>query len=192
MGRCKFPVTTKTPEGSQYAGTIEIITGGAPIRGIKYQPLGAVGIDSFDFQVDERLTTDKNTILSVLSAIQAFVIDDDTQQRNKTIYVSVLSSAQDLRISGASEGLAAAIAIMGIEVPNDFCVTGYVAAFGQKEAETDNLRVLNVDCVPIKIQGATENGMNIMVPGKKFQETVVNGKKVVTVSKLGEALDYFE
>jgi len=155
IGKCKFPITA----AGSFRGTLSAVATKQRVHGITYLIVKPMGVDGSQVFIDTRLMVNPNTILAVISSFQALASDN------------LLSSATFLHvegefasISGASEGIAVFLALLGKVCPDHMCFTGYVAALGASGSETiENLIVMPVDCVPEKVDGAVELGMTIVI-----------------------------
>jgi len=115
------------------------------------------------WNIDERLMDNNNTVLTMVSALNAWASSGNVFL---TLYQTDVKSRRlalgpkDFRIHGASCGLAALLAIMKVET--DVAVTGYVQSFGTKMSPA--VPILPVDCVSQKIQWCIENECMLIFP----------------------------
>jgi len=144
-----FPYTTN----GVGAGFGRIVVSRSALRNVTY-----VGIPQArtgdDWSFDARLERDKNTFVAIMSALNSL-------HAGKTIFVSMTDVPLDFSLSGASCGLAAYLAILG--VVTDVAVTGYVVTFGECSA---SMQVQAIDQVDAKIAYAQRVGRKLIVPTK--------------------------
>lgn len=136
--------------------------------------------------VDKRLlSVSADTTCSIMSAVtvalDVFWVED--QRRKKGIGARTTSlrpgtrrylwigAPPNVRICGASEGLAALLALLCFRLPSNVACTGFVAMLGEPNsvAVAQNLVKLpieSVDGVPIKCRGAVERGFFLIAPAQ--------------------------
>lgn len=129
--------------------------------------------------IDNRLQQDASTALTIVSALQA-------SRAGQTVYVSLTDVKPDIRLGGASCGLAAAVAIM-TGVTTDVLITGYIQSFG--DGVSTDILVLDVDDVDAKIEYCLRSGHAIIVPStsdSRLLEHMIHERTVTTVENLWE------
>lgn len=121
----------------------------APIHAqTQYVPLDAIAGEYFF--IDKRIFDDKNTSLAIASALQLF-------RTGHTCYLSLVDFPFK-RLAGASCGLAACLASMGVVSPH-VAVTGFFQGFG-----FPSLNVMPVDLVEHKVKMCILRRIPLIVP----------------------------
>lgn len=152
------------------AGIGTIKSSSSPIPGVNYVVIPSTGSMVRDMQqpqtswcIDDRVMENSNTVLTMISSLNSWTSEP---QIYLTLYVTDTATRTtsvgppDFKIHGASCGIAALLAVMGITT--NVAVTGYVQSFGQSNSPA--LPLLPVDCVVQKVKWAVRNGVMIIIP----------------------------
>lgn len=162
IGCVGFPTTKKENGETKFHRVIKMFASRNKPLGVEFGRIipGTEGVRLF---ADARLMEQTSPALSVVSAFQAFV--SGTQQQQGSIYLWYTPEERD--ISGASEGLAALMCMLGYNSGDEKCVTGVVRKFGNISTGPDallDISVDHVDCIEEKLLGCEQAGVHLGYP----------------------------
>ncbi len=104
--------------------------------------------------IDKRLSEDAMTFASVMSAW-------DRADTGTTVFIYMYPT--DIRVEGASLGLASFLCLANFRVPSNVLVTGYVMCFGNEPCDFDDIGVQTVMGVSDKIEHARQTNQRLIV-----------------------------
>lgn len=146
IGSVPFPVTT----GSVGAGFGVAVASTTPL--IEDEHYRGIAQSQGAWFVDSMFIDDTNTFAAILSALNLL-------RAGQVTYLTLRGIDRDVRLSGASCGAAAYLALLGITT--EVLVTGFIQSFG---LSNPSLTVQAVDSVDEKVKWALANDRRIIVP----------------------------
>lgn len=183
-GSAGFPLVYRK-NGTEERGVVYATRGGAcqQIDGVNLWVMNNSEFPSGRgrLAVDKRLTKSPDTLLSLLSAFDR--VDD-----GKSCY-TVFFEPRGINIAGASLGAAAYCAMLGITVPENILITGFILNFGHELSE-EQIAVQPISYWGEKMRFAKRTGA--LLVASPLCDGAVKDNNAVFVHNAKEMLDFVQ
>lgn len=165
LGKAQFPTT----KNGVYGGSFCVICSKVGYADMLYKKYGS----DPTLYLSDKLEADKQTAISCLSAYQAVCDLESDGPSRRAIFMSSTLPA-NANVYGASCGIAACLAMMGMKLSPKVCFTGSVQKLGNTEKGMEGLRNVKigpVSGVPQKLEGCLREGIMLVAPAGNRMET---------------------
>ena len=183
LGTSFFPITLN----GRFDCKCKLTVAKTPTEGSKYEKLGAF----HQFYFPLAFSKNPDAALSVTSSYNAAVLAGFVDGRVETFLT--LEPDTIGTICGASEGAATLMAMLGVIMPDNSMITGFIDSIGCGEMTREELfrmKIQKIDQAKAKAIGAKEANIKLLLPHDNKAEFEANSipSNVVFVETVGDAI----